>query len=520
MNNKIIQPKKTSPRQGSKSKTVDSIAEEATISNPLKKQRGRPKKLTVAKEAFEGIVKIGKTFKKGFFSPKAERSLNKKEKEDTLSTYKTLLCQEPKTQHALLTRCFLKELRGANLSKGKMPGIIESHADISYADNEINISGGAFRLIRGNWIQIDLGSKDENEALKTTLEQLGHPTNQKLSKVSLLPSSFLYHFEGLLKILSSINKKKNSSADKKYENQARLISWLSMAYLEIIDEQNQEPPDDLEKPSQRPFRSSSSGLALFKEILLKQAIESQAPEGTPTISNSLITSKVAQSISTKISTKEAVDLACILAEREIEPLKHTYKRETLFKMRAYLTSKFFEESKKHRNEEASPDDKILSQKPRYKTPCVWLVINRHNQRAEVIAIKPTTNVSYWGNPESEKDKYSIIPINQPQSIWDSIDTQAIKQNLVKHQTPITWAVVLFSIASLSLGMFTELPKKENSAPFTQKPPITKTSMTNLGLEKNLEVGEISPNNVGGAYSMQVNKPTKKTITSNSNSVEW
>lgn len=513
--------KKTNLKGLSTADDISTVSQTPTIVSPiLKRKRGRPKKMDVAMETLVEIVEIGKTIKNGIFPPKTEEVLSAKKQEELYFAYKTILIKEP-PQGKNETREFLTQLRDPNLSKARMPEMIESHADISFIEDELTINGGPFRLVRGNWIQMDLGSKAKNETLRLVLEKMGEPSNTRLSKISMRPSTFLYYQTGLLEILQSLDKKKNSTTNKKYENQTRFISWLCMAYLEIIEEQNQDPLENLDLESQRNFKSPSSGIAFFKELLLKQAIEKDAPEGTPNPPQSSIASKVSSSICTKISTGDAVALACVLAEREVEPLKHTYKRETLFKMRAFLASRFFDETKTHRKEDSCLDDKLLSQKPRYKTPCVWLVVNRSNQRSEILAVKPTTNITYWGNPDSEKDKYSIVPINQPQSIWKSIDTAVIKQTIIKHQSLMTAFIVLFSFVILSLGLFTGLPQgREKPQASSLNSGIFNSSPENNIIRKNLEITELSPNNVGGAYNINVNSSSKKKKTSNSNSMEW
>jgi hypothetical protein len=493
------------------------------VKSTISKEKG----IKVAKEVLGEIVDIGVNIKKGLFASQEKQSLNELEKTELLKAYKETLSKTYETKQGRIISEYVSQLRDPNLSKGKLPEIIESHIDISYIEEEVTISGGPFRLARGNWIQIDLGCKDKNDTLRLALEELDEPTNPRLSKVSILPTTFLKRFNAIIEILRGLEKKKTSTTDKKYENQANLISWLCMAYLEILEEESLEPSDDISKPTGRPYKSQNTGIPFFKTCLLKQSTEEVAPEGTPIVDSKAIKHKVASSISTNISTKEAVELSCILAEREIEPFKHSYKRETLFKMRAYLTSKFFEEAKTHRHDGDSIDDHILTQKPRYKTPCVWLVVHRNNQRSEILAVKPTSNVSYWGNPDSEKEKYSIIPINQPQRIWDSINTKAIKKQLIKHQTPITLGVVLFSLLSVSLGLFAEMPSGSDSKQrvtnlTTQRGPFEEEGLkpsTNV-LEKSLEISEISPNNVGGTYDMNVNTPVKNKVTSKSNSMEW
>jgi hypothetical protein len=497
----------------------------------------------LAKTKVSEIVAITKTLKQDLVKVARKNEDNTKE-EDTAALkkkYLVLLGQQPKSNLAIEAREFLKGLREQNLSNAlgsKMPEVVESHVDISFAEEEISVNGGPFRLARGNWIQLDLGKKEKTDALKQALESLKEPSNKKLTKVSMLPSSFLFHLEAILEVLNlnTNGEEPLSAAEKKCLNQIKLLTWLCMAYLEILEEKGQEPPENLEdlnRMTHRPYKSPTSPIGFFKTILLNQAVEEEKPVGTPDIKDSEITLRVAQSISTKISTREAVELSCILAEREIESLKHSYKRESLFKIRAFLASKFFEKVKKHRGDQDCQADRLLSQKPRYKTPCVWLVVNRNNQRSEVIAVKPTTNVAYWGNPDSESERYSIIPINQPQSIWDSFDARAIKEGVIKHQTMITWLVVAFSMLSLSLGVFTELPKEERNYEkynsIAEEAPgetqnngliLTTNSSDEESMKKNLDIKEISPNNVGGEFNININSPQKKKVMANSNSVEW
>jgi hypothetical protein len=491
----------------------------------------------IAKDKVSEIVEITKTLKRDLVKA-TSKPKDATEEEITASLkkeYLDLLGNSPKFTLAKETREFLKELRERNLSDptgSKMPEVVESHIDISFAEEEVNINGGPFRLARGNWIQIDLGKKEKTDALKQALESLGEPNNKKLTKVSILPPSFLFHLETILEVLGLNTNKEGrllSATEKKCLNQVKLLTWLCMAYLEILEEKNQEPPDDLSKISQRPYKSPTSPIGFFKTILLNQAVENEKPVGTPDIKESDITVKVAQSISTKISTREAVELSCILAEREIESLKHSYKRESLFKIRAFLASKFFEKVKEHRGDQDCQADMLLSQKPRYKTPCVWLVVNRNNQRSEILAVKPTTNVTYWGNPDSESERYSIVPINQPQSIWDSFDAKAIKEGMIKHQTMLTWLVVAFSILSLGLGVFAELPKEDRdykkydgtSGKNQDNGLVVTTNSSEEGfIKKDLDIKEISPNNVGGEFNININSPQKKKVMANSTSVEW
>jgi hypothetical protein len=536
MNNKTLQKKSKIKAKGTLVKeevlsspittevnelTSEGLVKPPSIASSAKKIK---KKISIeTKEAVATIAEMGRNLKKGVLGiKKEEESMKESEVLELKEYYKKTLLKDPKSEQGLSIRSFLENLRDPNLRKARMPEIIETHADISFSDQEVSISGGSFRLARGNWIQIDTGSKERNEILKGVLEELGEPLNQRLSKPSIQPTAFLHYYDSIIEILMSLEGKKAQSIEKKYENQAKLISWLCMAYLEIIEETGQEPVENVQDPSNRPYKSSTGGVCLFKDILLKQTLESTPPEGTPTLTRNDIEKKINSSISSRISTREAAELSCVLAEREIEPFKHKYKRETLFKMRAYLATQFFDHAKVHRAEDSCPEDRLLAQKPRYKTPCVWLVIHRNNQRAEILAVKPTTNVTYWGNPESEKEKYSIVPVLQPDKFWEKINPQVIKDNFLKHQTIITWSVMLFSVATLCLGMFTSLPEGSSSETQVQ----TASTITNVANEtpkeigKNLEIKEISPNNVGGPYNISVNSPTKKTSLNNKTSMEW
>jgi hypothetical protein len=523
-------PKKSELGKTSQPSATEEAPTKVTADTNTKKPR-KTKKTAMAKQTLENILEISKTVKKGIFPPKSLQKDSTKIEGDLLENYKAILRKTPVTKLGQVAKSFLSELRDQKLKEGKMPEVIESHADISYIEDEINISSGPLRLARGNWIQLDLGSKEANEQLKTALEELGEPTNPKLSKISMLPTTFLMRNEAILEILRN-SEPKNSTTFKKYENQVKVLSNLCMAYLEVVEEGLQDPPENATTASTRPYKAACDAVAFFKKILLDQAVGQSIQDGAPNPSDKEIASKVKNSISTTISTKEAVELSCILAEREIEGFKHSYKRETLFKMRAFLASKFFNEAKKYRGEQECPEDRILGEKPRYKTPCVWLVLHRNNQRSEVLAVKPTTNVSYWGNPDSEKDKYSIVPINQPQNIWDKFNKQVITEKIVKHQSSLTWGLVIFSILCLSIGMFAELPEKRNAPlsdginqPQSQTQSQTQTQTQkpaeqNNMIEKPLDISEISPNNVGGAYSMRVNTPAKNKAISKSNSVEW
>jgi hypothetical protein len=481
-----------------------------------------------AKEAVESIVELGQNLKTNLFISKGEEPILSSETSTELKKeYKRLLSTPPTSPLASQWKTELEKFRDASLMRGKMPEVIETHADISLLDNHISLNGGPFRVARGNWIQIDLGSKSKNEILCEVLNSLGEQTNPKLSKVPVLPTTFINRYEGLMNILNSSEKKKSSSVVKRNENQAKLIAWACMAYLEIIEEENQEPVNTIGEPSSRSFKPSNDGISLFKDLLLSQALEQEAPEGTPIISEGEMIIKVKSSISSAISTKEATELACILAERELEAYKHSYKRETLFKMRAFLASRFFEVTKKHRTEDTCPLDRILTQKPRYKTPCIWLITHRNNQRAEVLAVKPTSNVTYWGNPESEKDKYSIVPITQNQTIWEKVDLEAIKGNLIKHQTLLTWTIAGISLLLIAIGSLSKLPDGTSPSK-TQLVNTIQTSQThpndlNAGInsgEEDFVVKDILPNNTEGGYALDIKSPSKNNTTTKSNSMEW
>lgn len=523
MNTKTKQTKevKTSAAKLLESKeaaTKEAAAKEASL-KPQPKKRGRPKKLSIAKDAMATIAELSQSIKTGLLSrlPTGEQKpLDQKEVDKLSELYKSMLEQAPKNKLGKLCQDHLSQLRDSNLSKARMPEIIESHADISMLNESININGGYLRLARGNWVQIDLGSKERNAILKEVMQKMGEPINAKHTRTSILPTTFLKRIDGILAIIESLNPTASNAEKRDNENQTTLISWACMAYLEIIEEQGQEPPEDVAKPSQRPYKEANNGIALLKNLILEQANESVPPEGTPVIEEAEIRRKIQSSVSIGFTTREAAELSCVFAERELEAFKHSFRRETLFKMRAFLSSKFFEIAKQYRAEGGCPSDKILTQKPRYKTPCVWLVINRDNQRCEILPLKPTTNVTYWGNPDSEKDKYSIVAIEQPQTIWDSIDIKALKQSFIKHQSLVSWSVALVSLFIVALGSLVKLPGSHNQSQQKVDVAIEQDDLSPM----NFDLSENLANNTKGNYSLNIKNPSNKNSTSKQNSMEW
>jgi hypothetical protein len=440
-------PKAGNPAQG----TEDASEEKSTqpkMERPSTKKRKTPRK-SVGESAKRTMNVL-----KGIISPVgAKEALTAEERTKENEEIRTCL-GKPREPSALGREClsFLSELREENIRMGRSPDRIESHADLQKLEDVINLGGSHLKLAKGNWIQLDLGDKERNEILKEALVECGETINERLTKPSVGPAGFLKRIDSLLEILERNQTEKTQS--RKLTNQARVLSWATMALLEIWEEGSEDPLEDATGKSTRGDRYGKEGVQLFKRLLLEQSLEEEPPTDTPRLSEKEMEDRLGLHGRRELTAAEAAYLAAVCAELELEKFKSSKKRETLFKMRAWMASRFYEVAKKHREAGHSKSDFILPQKPRYKTPCLFLARHKHHERTELVAIKPRENVAYWGNPESEKETYALVRVQQEEkkSLWEKLrpKPEMVKAKVLEYQVWIAWAAVL-ATALLFLG---------------------------------------------------------------------
>jgi len=302
-------------------------------------------------------------------------------------------------------KAFLQNSRSARIKQGLMPETPESHAEIEplFA----GLRPGDISALKGNRLTIDPADKSHVPLLKELLAKCGTEAPGRSTGPTTTPAGFLYHLEDIYRITGKDSPRMQEKTAGKLKHTAEIC----MAYLEILEEMELEPLPNGDEFSHRASRDNA-GVAAAKEALLAQSFADPEPEGTPVVSAASIQEELSGECKPGMTTGEALQIAVILAERKLEHLRSSKKRETLFKMRCHLAHKYFEATKKLRKE-GHRGDMVLPQKPRYKTPCVVLVRHPAFEHAEVVCIQPQSALSYWGNPEAEKETHAIIRSKQP-----------------------------------------------------------------------------------------------------------
>lgn len=329
-----------------------------------------------------------------------KKTLKKEAKPPVAEGPKVILPTPPEvTQAGAKFAAWLAQTECPLMRAGKMPDAPESHADIE--PETLGLRPGDASVVRGNRIAISCPNSEVAAGLaqKTGGEQKG-------DTLTVECVGFLKHFI----LLANACNKPGKTGEKVMAKFIRLGEICS-AYLEILDEMGGEPLPNADEFSNRKPKWDPARAAI-KASLLLQADKEKVVEGTPLLSPEEIQDKAKKECRPELSTGEALQLAVILAERELAGMKTSRKRETLLKMRAQLASAFFEACKGYRKD-GHPGDRVLPQKPRYKTPCVVLIRHPKNEHVEVVCINPQSSISYWGNPEAEKEKHAIIAGNTP-----------------------------------------------------------------------------------------------------------
>lgn len=296
-------------------------------------------------------------------------------------------------------REFLKGSRNEKIKKGLMPDTPESHAEIKplFA----GLRPGDVAPLKGNRLSIDPEEKEDAKFLKELFKQHGTAASGRTTAPATTPAGFLFHLEDICRLTA----KPTADGQEKTAAKLRKTAEICMAYLEILEETEQNPLPNGDEFSFRTKRHNAA-VGAAKTELLAQSLAEPVPEGTPRVSPEAMASEVGED-NGGITTGDAVQMAVIFAERHLKPLSKERKRETLFRMRSRLAHDYFELTKKLRRE-GHPDDCLLPQKPRYKTPCVMLVRHPVHEHCEVVCIQPQSALSCWGNPEAEKADYAIV----------------------------------------------------------------------------------------------------------------
>lgn len=359
---------------------------------------------------------------------------------------------------------FLNSSRSPEIKKGELPSHIESHAEIEPLAEALR--PGDVTLLKGNRIAIDLGDKEKNTSLREKLEERGLLADPRLVGPTVTPAGYL---KTLPAISTEILKNKTDRDRQKSAAKLQAICNICLAYVEVIDECGQEPTESADETSTRPSRRSAA-VAYAKIEILNQTKSDPWPTDCPILDPSQIKKQVSAECRSEITTGEACQLACILAEREIAGLRHSKKRETLFRMRAHLAHLFFEETKKFRKG-AHPDDFLCPQKPRYKTSCIMLVRHPKHERSEVVLVKPQSSIDYWGNPEAEKATHALVAQKEETKI------SPVKVYITKHPNLVPLAILIAIGLLIQIGLMLYLPKNRAQTP-TTPPPASEPAATN------------------------------------------
>jgi len=461
----------------------------------IKKETTRPKPIGAldALKALETIATIKKkvTAKKPLIEKEQpwteeERAIFKKKVEFAIKESPTVNPADEMLAKEIAA--FLECLKDYNLKNNRMPEAIESHCDISDLDEIVNLAAYGLKPARGNWLIVDLGSKQKNEVFQEVIKEALLEHNPRLVLPSLSPIGFLTHINSILKLIEQEGPERAKSASKRIQNHAKLLSYACMAYLEIIDEESQPPcPDVDDEPMDWDSRKKklggiNSATAWLKAELLNQSKAAIVDKEVIDISEETISSKINFSGMGNLTNHEAIAISSRIAEELLIPYKQKRKRESLFKLRAALASKVFEQVKKHRKKELSENDRILPEKPRYKTNCLWFVRNTKDLRQEVLPVETSTNIYYWGNPNSEKDLHAIIPIIKPKKMWKiNIDREEIKTKIIENQSWLSWFAVGVLSLIIAFGLKPSTSQKGEKS-------IDKPTATKVIKKQDVEVG--------------------------------
>jgi hypothetical protein len=376
---------------------------------------------------------------------------------------------------------FLISLRDYNLKAQRMPEAIESHCDLCDLDDKINLGAYGLRPARGNWIIIDTGSKQKNEILLDLIKQKSLEYNSRLVLPSLSPIGFLTKAGTILRLLSDEGPERTKGASKRLYNHGRLLVYACMAYLEIIDEEGRTAVLDVDQEPTRPptTHKANTEIAWFKTELIKQSKKESLFEqyDLKEIGDNEIEARINFNGRGDLTSQEVISLASRLSEELLIPYKQSKKRETLFKMRAVLTSKIFDKIKGHRKQGLSMNDCILPEKPRYKTTCLWFVRNSIDSRPEILPVETSTNLYYWGNPNSEKELHAIVPVYKQKRFWN-VDPQEVKTKIIENQSWLSWFAV--GILSLIIAFGLKAPSKNSKV---ENPKTQETTSQSVVIKK-------------------------------------
>jgi hypothetical protein len=353
-------------------------------------------------------------------------------------------------------------LQDYSLKEHRMPEAIESHAEISELDNTINLAAYGLKPARGNWIICDLGSKQKNECLIEALKEMGLEHNSRLVLPSLSAIGFIANVGNILNLMISEGPERTKAASKRITNHAKLLCYACMAYIEIIEEQAKQPCPDVDEATQTSHRFTrvpNSPISWLKKELLKQTYTNKDEKDLNSITDEEIKNKINFNGAGDLNNHEAIAITCRISEELLIPLKQKRKRETLFKLRAILASRIFEEVKKYRKGELSQLDHVLPEKPRYKTGCLWFVKHAKDLPPEVIPVETSTNLYYWGNPNSEKDLHAIVPLVTRKRQW-TFKKEDLKTTLVENQSWLSWFAVGVLSLILAAGLKSEGSKRQ------------------------------------------------------------
>mgnify|MGYP003585929494 CR=1 FL=1 len=378
---------------------TDTDWEEKPKTSPGKRDTGAILKSEGTK-ALEALARLRDTVVKRKLKPPEKKGPEKTKPREGEPAPVPDTVPEGCTELVARVKGFLETTRSGRVKRGLMPETPESHADIEplFA----GLRPGDINALKGNRLTIDPTEKTHVPLLKQLLRQCGTEAVGKAAGPATTPAGFLYHIEDICKVTAKDSEKMQEKTSAKLTHTAAIC----MAYLEILEEAGLEPLPNADEFSHRTARFDPE-IGAAKAALLRQSEGEPEPEGMPPLDESAVASEIEDECRSGMTTGEAFQIAVIHAERRLEHLRSAKKRETLFKMRCHLTHKFFEVTKKMRKE-GHPADTVLKQKPRYKTPCIMLVRHPAYEHCEVVSIQPQSALSYWGNPDAEKETHAIV----------------------------------------------------------------------------------------------------------------
>lgn len=410
---------------------------------PKPKTRSRKRNTTtILKEegakALEALSKLKETVKQPPEKPKGETPIDI---EAPIQKDIPKECLET----VQLVKNFLKSCRNDRIKKGLMPDTPESHAEIEPLF--YGLRPGDVNALKGNRLAIEPTNKAHSTLLRELMETCGTTApGRATASPTTTPAGFLFHIEDICRLTA----KPAVKPQEKTTIKLRRTAEACIAFLEILEEAECEPLPNGDEFSHRPKRYNPA-VAALKADLLEQSSNEIPPPETPSVTDEEIAAETKLECREGMTTGDALQMAVILAERKIEQFRSTRKRETLFRMRCWLAHKYFEHTKKLRKD-GHPADQIIRQKPRYKTPCVLLVRHPIYEHAEVVCIQPQSAVSYWGNPETEKDTHAVVRSTHQPEEETGIVARVKKSEGFARAT--RWIIAGILIQLLALGIYT------------------------------------------------------------------